>query len=301
MKKMTVIILFLGLFSAQAQTPATEIGTLHFVQDFKSAHIDARPLAIWTPPDYSPLKRYPVLYVYDGQMLFDGTTTWNKTEWDVDSVLGTAILNGELPPCIVVGLYNIPKIRYREFFPEEPFQNLPESLQDSIISIGMNDVAPSSDEYLKYVVNEVKPYVDTEYMTLRDRENTFIMGASMGGVMSMYALFEYPDLFSRAACLSSHFIGGYEFNEIVPNAFAQYIQENSPEPGYCRIYMDYGTETLDNQYDGAQKIIDAQMRALGWKAPYWETKKFEGAAHNEISWNARLMTPLTFLLKPDRL
>jgi len=296
---MIVFVLFLGLFSAQAQIPTTEIGTLQFVKDFKSSHVDARPLAIWTPPDYSPLKRYPVIYVYDGQMLFDGTTTWNKTEWDIDSVLGTAISNGALPPCIVVGVYNIPKIRYREYFPNKPFQLLPQSLQDSAITMAMNNIAPSSDEYLKYLVNEVKPYVDSEYMTLTDRENTFIMGASMGGIMSMYALFEYPEVFSAAACLSSHFIGGYEYNETVPNAFAQYIQENSPEPGYCRIYMDYGTETLDAQYEPAQEIIDNQMQLSGWTKEHWETRKFDGASHTEVSWNARLMIPLNFLLKSE--
>lgn len=297
---MTLFILFLGIFAVEAQTPKTDIGTLHFIGEFKSIHVHSRPLSIWTPPNYSPLKRYPVIYVFDGQMLFDKRTTWNQQEWDIDSVLGRAILNGELSPCIVVGLYNIPKIRYREYFPAKPFSLIRRSLQDSAISV-MGGIGPTSDQYLEYIIKEVKPYVDEEFMTLGDRNNTFIMGASMGGIMSMYALFEYPSIFSRAACLSSHFIGGYKANEEVPTSFAKYLEQCGIKPGFSRIYFDYGTETLDSQYDEAQKIIDAQMRALGWKAPYWETKKFEGAAHNEISWNARLMTPLTFLLNPDQL
>lgn len=283
---------------SNAQEPSVTHGTVIYYDSFPSEFVPDRPLAIWIPPNYTSSKKFPVIVMYDGQMLFDANTTWNNQEWGVDEVLGQAIIDRKLPPAIVVAVWNIPDIRYREYYPRKPFDALPEFWADSIIAMRMG-AAPTSDDYLKYVVEEVLPFVHAKHST--DPNRVYVMGSSMGGLMSMYALCEYPEVFSAAACVSTHFVGVFQYTPEVTTTFADYMTENMPEPRTHRIYMDYGDQTLDAQYAPAQAMIDERMRQLGWRNPReWTTEFFPGAAHDEKSWNARLMTPLTFLLKPPK-
>ena len=281
----------------QAQEPAVEYGTIDYFDNFESEYVQDRAMAVWLPPGYTTEKEYPVIVMYDGQMLFDASTTWNKQAWDVDDVFGHAIETQAIEPAIVVGVWNIPEIRYREYYPAKAMALLPEALADTIQKVGMGGEAPLSDNYLKYVTSEVLPFMHQKYPT--DDARVYIMGSSMGGLMSMYAICEYPEVFSAAACVSSHFVGVFSYMPEVTAGFADYMTENLPSPKHHRIYMDYGDKTLDSLYAPAQAQIDSVMMKAGWSSPEWTTEFFPGAAHDEVSWKARLMTPLTFLLKPE--
>jgi predicted alpha/beta superfamily hydrolase len=147
-----------------------------------------------------------------------------------------------------------------------------------------------ADAYLRFLVDELKPFVDATYRTLPGRDDTFVMGSSMGGLISLYALCEYPQVYGGAGCLSTHWPAG-------DGIVIDYLAETLPPPGHHKIYFDYGTETLDAQYEPYQRRADQVMRAAGYtEGVEWMTRRFDGAAHDEAAWQARVHVPLEFLL-----
>ena len=139
--------------------------------------------------------------------------------------------------------------------------------------------------------------IDSLYSTYSDRGNTFIAGSSMGGLISLYAICEYPIIFGGAACISTHWIGSSQrLNGSVPKAFNLYIEQNLPSSKNHKIYFDYGTITLDSFYEPYQLKVDKIMISKGFDQQSWETLKFEGENHSERSWSKRLNIPITFLL-----
>jgi enterochelin esterase-like enzyme len=154
-----------------------------------------------------------------------------------------------------------------------------------------------SDAYLRFLVEELKPAIDAKYATRPEREATFLMGSSMGGLISAYALTEYPQVFGGAACLSTHWIGIHQRNDEVPGAAIAYLRGALPKPVSVKLWMDRGTTELDAMYDQAQPRIDALMAEKGFvPGPRYQTRVHEGTGHNEVDWAKRLHEPLTFLL-----
>ena len=307
-----LILLLISVFLIMHCTPEKELninissGKIDRIESFKSEFIHARNVDVWLPENYSKDQKYAVLYMHDGQMLFDSTTTWNKQEWGVDEVMSNLLSSNKIRNTIVVAIWNT-EYRHSEYFPQEPFESLSKQFQDSLINYekrnGTNPLFKSevvSDHYLKFIVTELKPFIDKNYSTHTGPNNTFIAGSSMGGLISMYALCEYPEIFSGAACLSTHWVGTFDTtNNPIPNAFASYLEQNLPSPSDHRIYFDYGTETLDALYESFQLQVDSVMVKKGYTAANWKTLKFEGADHSERAWNKRLHIPLQFLLSKE--
>jgi predicted alpha/beta superfamily hydrolase len=177
-----------------------------------------------------------------------------------------------------------------EYLPNKPFRtSRGETALDKIKPHLKGEVL--SDLYLQFLVTELKPFIDQSYRTLSGQENTYIMGSSMGGLISLYALCEYPDVFYGAGCLSTHW-------PIIRTLFRDYLQENIPDPSTHKIYFDFGTVGLDKEYEPHQKRIDAVMENAGYTfGENWLTQKFESAEHNEAAWRERIHIPLQFLLK----
>lgn len=261
---------------------------------------EARNIDIWLPEDYDTTKKYAVIYMHDGQMLFDSTTTWNRQEWGADEAVSLLMAGNRIKPCIIVGIWNNDKVRYPEYYPEKSLRFLPKRVQSRLARRNGpgNGLA---DAYLRFITNDVKPYIDAHYSTHTDAANTVTMGSSMGGLISLYALCEYPDVFGGAGCLSTHSpMKGVSLftrkDNRLARAFRKYLSENLPDPGNHKIYFDYGTETLDKWYEPYQKKIDDLFIAAGFSEKNRVTKKFENHDHSERSWNNRLHVPLTFLL-----
>ncbi len=267
-------------------------------ENFSSEFVRARNIDVWLPDNYDKDKKYAVLYMHDGQMLFDASTTWNKQEWGVDETISKLTKAHKIKDCIIVGIWNISAYRHTDYFPNKPFLYLNKSSQDSILSFarGQNLMIEEiqSDNYLKFIVTELKPFIDYNFSTLPDRANTFVAGSSMGGLISMYALTEYPDVFGGAACLSTHWLGTFSNqNNPVPNAFMRYMEENLPDSGTHKLYFDYGTRTLDSLYLPYQNRVTKTLEEKGHRT----NRKFEGHDHSENSWKERLHVPLGFLLQ----
>jgi enterochelin esterase-like enzyme len=303
MKKSILVAVIFSVITVFGQEVKVFSGKVERIKDFKSKYISPRNVDIWLPENYSKNNSYAVLYMHDGQMLFDDTNTWNKQEWGVDETITNLLNEGVIKDVIVVGIWNT-KNRHAEYFPQKPFEALS---VEAIEMVNQNlkeanrvdtELQPLSDNYLKFIVNELKPYIDSKFYTHKDKENTFIAGSSMGGLISMYALCEYPEVFGAAACISTHWPGIFSIeNNPIPDAFYDYLNKFLPDPNQNRIYFDYGTATLDELYPPLQKIVDDIMKSKGFTFESWNTVEFEGADHSENAWRERLRYPLTFLLR----
>jgi enterochelin esterase-like enzyme len=287
--------------------PKVSNGTLKQIENFPSKYVSPRNVDIWLPEGYNENEKYAVLYMQDGQMLFDSTITWNKQEWGVDETISKLLRENKIRKTIVVGIWNT-KDRHSEYFPQKPFESLPAFYQDSLLNYAKGNTGTpiftttvQSDNYLKFLVEELKPFIDMNYSTNKDAENTFIAGSSMGGLISIYGICEYPDIFGGAACLSTHWTGTYtDKNNPIPGKIIEYLKENLPDPSTHKIYFDYGTETLDTLYEKYQKQVDSVMVGKGFTNKNWITLKFEGENHSEKSWAKRLDIPLVFLLSNNK-
>lgn len=305
MKSLLFPLSLLLSFMVSSQTlPQVVSGKITRMENFPSAFVTARNVDVWLPAGYSESKKYNVLYMHDGQMLFDSTVTWNRQSWEVDDVLSGLMAKHEIRDVIVVGIWNGDKTRHADYFPQKPFSLLSADQQAIIYAAGrangypvFNEYKIQSDNYLAFIVKELKPLIDSAYSTHKGPRHTFVAGSSMGGLISMYAICEYPEVFGGAACLSTHWPGIFSMeNNPVPDAFLAYMRQHLPDPKTHRIYFDCGDQTLDALYPPIQQQVDALMKEKGFGPKSWITRYFPGKDHSERAWNERLHIPLLFLL-----
>ena len=278
-------------------------GTLVHYPSFPSNLVEPRPVDVWLPDGYEESDSpYPVIYMHDGQFMFDRPTspyasTWERTKgliyggvfWNVDETMARLIAKKQIRPTIVVSVWNLPNVKRRtEYMPQKPVTE-----EIGRLLVAESDIkreAITSDNYLRFLVSELKPFIDKTYLTKPDADNTLIMGSSMGGMISAYAVSEYPEVFGAAACLSTHWVLG-------EGAAVKWYKNNWPTAGNHRLYFDYGTKSIDADYEPFQKMMDAVMRQKGYRENEdWVTRRFEGASHRPKAWRERLHIPLIFLL-----
>ena len=271
-----------------------------------SRHADPRRVIVWLPAHYSDKGMpYAVLYMHDGQNLFDKATAGYGMEWQVDEVASQLMRDGKMRQAIVVGIWNTPK-RLREYVPSKAFDRLPPQYMERVRGLYGGD--PLSDGYLKFIVSELKPAIDQRFNVRRDRDNTLIMGSSMGALISLYAINQYPHIFGGAGMVSTHwplFLAepGKDRTDaevsVVASSFEAYLRQPLALPKPHRLYFDHGNETLDSQYAVYQQRIDRIVAAKGYRqGKNWVTRNFPGQEHNEKSWASRVDVPLQFLLPP---
>ncbi len=289
---------------AQAQPgPSVDVGRIERLTRFESRFVDARPIDVWLPPGYSADRRYAVLYMHDGQGLFDARVTWNHTAWNVHLALNRLMQAGAVQDTIVVGIPNNGIYRYSEYFPEKFLPLLPDAVHQDYVKRAQRG-RPLADAYLRFIVEELKPAVDRRFATRTEAASTFIMGSSMGGLISLYALCEYPQVFGGAAALSTHWVGRPSQwgpprqlqNASLPLAAFNYLQRHLPAPGAHRLYMDHGTVGLDAVYGTYQVFVDGIFQEKGYTPALWQSRVFVGQGHDERDWSARVDIPLVFLL-----
>jgi enterochelin esterase-like enzyme len=288
-----------------AQVPVVTSGSIKHFENFKSKFVIARNVDVWLPDGYNTTTKYAVLYMHDGRGLFDSAITANKQEWGIDETMTRLINEGKIKNCIVVGIWNTEKFRHSEYFPQKPFEMLTQQQQDSLYNFGFAKnrtfaAKVQSDNYLKFLVQELKPFIDKGFSTLKDRANTFIAGSSMGGLISLYAICEYPDVFGGAACISTHWPGVLpEKRNLLPNTFFNYLATTPPDAKKHKLYFDYGSKMYDFFYKPYQLKADSVLQAKGFTSQNYLSREFVGADHTAKSWRARMDIPLTFLLKKD--
>jgi predicted alpha/beta superfamily hydrolase len=267
------------------------LGTLTRHEKFPSRLVPPRHVDIWCPPGYADFTGmvYPVIYMHDGQNLFLPEASYGKIPWGMDLAMSGLISAGKTPGAIIVGIWNAGADRWREYLPQRPAET-PQGRAFAALYPDRLPAAVYSDLYLRFLVEELKPFVDAHYRALPEQAFTFVMGSSMGGLVSLYAACEYPQVFGGAGCLSTHWLAGEQF-------MVDYLGGNLPKPADHRLYFDFGTRALDADYEPFQRRMDGHLRKAGYAAGRnWLTMKFDGADHSEQSWRERVHVPLEFLL-----
>lgn len=298
-------LLMAGLASADG-LPAVESGRIERLE-FAPAGLAARKVDVWLPAGYPKDAPYATLYMHDGQMLFDAGTTWNGQAWEVERTAGPLIASGALRPFIVVGIWNAGEHRYRDYLPQRVFEAMPEDARARWRAAEREPGQPlfagppAADAYVRFLVGELREAIESRYAVSRASQDRFLMGSSMGGLISLYALLERPRHFGGAAALSTHWPGSFDPKD---DSFAQvmraYLRERLPILDRQRIWMDHGTETLDALYPPLQREVDLVFQASPLPPTQWQSREYPGTNHSEQAWAARLADPLRFLLAPDK-
>lgn len=297
---------FTAAVRAQAPSPLPQVSTgrIDRLADFPSRHVAARHVDVWLPADYSPAKRYQVLYMQDGQNLFDGRHAFGGKPWQADVAVQRAVKSGRMADTIIVGIWNAGVERYAEYYPEKFLALAPEAARREYVEQASNGRS-KADAYLRFVVEELKPAIDQRYATRPGPESTTVIGSSMGGLISLYALAEYPQVFGAAGGLSTHWVGrptawGRERvrNAALPLAAMSYLSQKLPPAGRHRLYTDRGDDWLDSLYAPTHRLVAEVLRDRGYTAADAATPVFHGTGHNEADWAARLEGVLIFLMGP---
>lgn len=255
--------------------------------DFQSRYVTSRPVDVWLPAATGD-QPLPVIYMHDGQNLFDPALRADGEVWAVDQAIERLCATYNWPGAIVVGVWCTDQ-RWREYAPQKSFAALRQTRGWESIVERMGG-EPVSDAYLSFLVEEVKPFVDRHYPTLPGASHTFLMGSSMGGLISLYGVCQYPDLFAGAGCLSTHWPAG-------GNLLVDELAALLPPAGRHRFYFDYGTVGLDAEYEPFQQRMDRLLEQAGYRHGHdWLTRKFPGTAHNEAAWRARVADVIAFLV-----
>jgi enterochelin esterase-like enzyme len=238
-------------------------GTVRYHRDVPGNGVRPRDVVVWLPPSYDSGsgRRYPVLYMHDGQNVFDPRTSYTGTDWQVDEVLDSLVKARRIEEIIVVGVYNTP---------------------DRSVEYGDTEKGRA---YLSFLVNELKPMIDATYRTRPGREDTAIMGSSMGGMISFLGVWHHPEVFSMAGCLSPVFR-----DELIRR-----VRSGSWPAQPVQLYVDNGSDSLDDRLQPGVERMLAALRGRGFRDGHdllWY--RDAGAEHNEAAWARRVWKPIEF-------
>ncbi|OGT93588.1 MAG: hypothetical protein A2083_09470 [Gemmatimonadetes bacterium GWC2_71_9] len=262
-------------------------GRLVYWTDVASAHLGpTRHVEIWLPPGYdvAPTTRYPVLYMHDGQNLFDPRIANTGVDWGVDERVVRLVQRGVIPPVIVVGVWST-AARGPEY---SPWHGAP--------------------TYARFLIEELMPRVNREFRTQTGPENTAVMGSSMGGLLSFYLVTHHPEVFGACGCVSTHFpLSEAVVAQVSPGLVTTSTPDSTPyiirdiaaglrAPRGTRYWFDYGGLGPDSAYGPTHEAVRAWLHGQGLvEGRDLVVRRYEGADHNEAAWRARLDDSLTFL------
>jgi predicted alpha/beta superfamily hydrolase len=285
--------------SQPASRPHTLTGEFKYHTGIHSQFVRRdRDIIVYLPPGYDmhPQQRYPVFYMHDGNNLFDRATGFAGNEWNMDETAQTLIEKGQIEPIIIVGIYNTGD-RMSEYSPfaqvlsrgtTAPSATAPSARGRG--ATGRGGTGATGDDYGRFIVEELKPMIDSTYRTLPDPANTAVGGSSMGGLISMYFGIKYPNVFGKIAVVSPSV-------QINDNQIIRTVSD-LPAKTNVRVWLDMGTNEGGNGAAalGRTRGLRDALIAKGWKLDedlnYFEA---EGEAHNEGAWSRRADRILLYL------
>jgi len=256
---------------------AKDDGRLRLHRRFSSRFLSTpRDLAVYLPPGYSETgARYPVMYLQDGQNLFDPGTAFAGNDWRADISADDLIRRGVVEPLILVGIYNTGVRRVSEYTPTRDHRTRK---------------GGKAARYAQMMAREIKPFIDHEYRTRKGAGDAAVGGSSLGALVSLMAALTYPKVFGKVALLSPSV--WWDEHSILP------LVEGWTKPERPRIWLDAGTAEGSNP---AKVVADARLlrdafAAKGWREGadlrYEETP---GAGHNEWAWGERFGRVMSYL------
>jgi predicted alpha/beta superfamily hydrolase len=241
-------------------------GSIEYHREIKSPQLRyPRDVIVWLPPSYhnDRRRRYPVLYMQDGQNLMDPSTAFLGIDWRVDEMANDLILRKKMKEIIIVGIYNTPD-REQEY-----------------------TGAIAGRAYANFVIHDLKQMIDSTYRTKPDSQNTGVMGSSLGGLISFLFAWWHPDVFGKAGCMSNSFF----WNDY--HVYQEVEDYHGPKKR-IRYYLDVGSREVFLR-TGYQKMVRLLQRKGYRKNVDLQYHFAQGASHDEKSWGKRVWRPLTFL------
>ena len=269
---------------AESARAPTRTGDIRFHEKFKSRHLkNERTLVVYLPPGYEgDTKRHPVFYMHDGQNLFDASTSFIGVEWQADEHAERLIRAGRIQPIIIVGIYNNAE-RISEYTPD----------RDEHHGSGGQGSA-----YAKFVVQEVKPFIDRTYRTKPARTHTAVAGSSAGGLISLYICARYPETFSMCGVISPMLM----WNN---GSMLRELEQDSSWMKRVRFWLDMGTAegddigTFNSAIERTRRLarIFDEAGLLPGRDYYYQ--EIHGGRHNEAHWASRFDKVLLYFFGQD--
>lgn len=266
--RILALVLALGTCCASRAEPTSIVGTVRHHRAFHGRGLADRDLIVWLPPGYgaSPLESYPVLYMQDGQNIIDPATSTFGVPWGVDKSVDRMIRGGTLPPLIIVGIYNT-RNREDEYMP-----------------------GPLAETYMDFMVGTLKPFIDSTYKTKPGRRDTMVAGASSGGTIAFMLVWEHPDVFSRAMCMSPAF-------KIDKWDYVSTVLGTRHPPRDILLYLDVGSVELEMRLEPGVEAMRGALEKRGYRAGAdFVVMHDPGAKHQEAAWGKRFPGALQFLM-----
>jgi predicted alpha/beta superfamily hydrolase len=249
-------------------------GSLHKFERYRSRFLPAeRDLIVYVPAVYewNPERDYPVLYLQDGQNLFDPATSFAGVAWGVGETADRLIAEGKIQPLVIVGIYNTGKQRIREYTPSRAKK------------LG----GGGAGRYGRMLVEEIKPFIESKYRILAGRHNTGLGGSSLGGLLTISLGLRYPEVFGKLAALSP----SVWWNQRWILNFAERRRLKSRP----RIWLDTGTQEGMHTTEDARRLRDVMVQR-GWREGRdLHYEEIQGGQHNEAAWAQRVRPFLQFL------
>lgn len=265
---------------AQSLGRHTLTGEFRHHPNVHSNHLDNdRNVIVYLPPNYEmeEERRFPVLYLNDGQNLFDSATAFNGREWGVDETAQRLILKGMIEPLIIIGIYNTGEKRIDEYAPTlDPRQNR----------------GGKADLYGRFIIEELKPFIDQNYRTMAGPEFTGLGGSSLGGLVSLYLGLKHPRVFSKLMVMSPSV--WWDYGMILK--FVRYL----PAKPTTRIWLDIGSK--EGKFTpGYVRDLRDLLVLQGWRLDAdLKFTEIRGGQHNEAAWSKRVEPALRFLFPKQR-
>jgi oligosaccharide 4-alpha-D-glucosyltransferase len=268
---------------------ANIVGKLITWRDVESSFLgEPRHVQVWLPPGYdeNPERHYPVIYMSDGENLFDPRIASWGTDWGIDEAMSRGVESGDFEPAIVVAVWSTSN-RSTEYSP-------------------WHDAA----SYARFLIEDLQPRVNSTFRTRTGPENTSAMGSSAGALLAYYLVKEHPDSFGACGCVSTHFpvspaayarISGAESTDADDTPYVlSDIAAGATVPAGARFYFDYGTQSHDAEYGPTHAAVREWLLAQGLhEGTDFRIREVPGATHNEAAWRARVGDQLQWLLRND--
>ena len=261
-------------------------GTLRLHRRFHSRGLkNSRDVVVWLPPGYGKTRqRHPVVYFQDGQNIFDPRTAFLGNAWHAGKTAAELIRAGEIVAPVMVGVYNTGHARMHEYAPTRAEVPTFDGSEGTVKSRG------EAKRYARFVVNEVKPFIDAHYLTLPGPRHTAVVGSSMGGLVALYFALWHPRVFGHVGALSPSL---WWDNRVVVRDFSAL-----PRKPEIRLWLDMGT--AEPGWESVQLLRDALV-ARGWKTGVdLHYAEVAGADHSEKAWAKRTGPLLKFIFGKEK-
>jgi enterochelin esterase-like enzyme len=290
------LFIFLSVIPISSQELKVSAGRLIRIENFPSKYVAARNVDIWLPDNYSLTKKYHALYMHDGQFLYNSNPQDSTSELRVDETLDSLIKRNAISECITIGIWSQASNKLSEYFPQKVLKYLSSKKRKWFIQHILQS-NPSADNYLKFIVLELKPYIDKNFPVDNDPQYTHIAGTESAALISLYAMCEYPNVFGSTACIATEW--NPSADPRITKSVLKYFQKNLPEFASHRLYFDQATNKSPEQDIEVSKKMNRIFSKKKYAEGYISWNEYDISDSNLQILSKRIGMAFQFILKGE--